>query len=676
MADTSGDGLDGPDPLPLPDDRRVPVVPPSAGGRHVNQVHVAAYPRRRVAMRVVALGEPEALESWCRRAAVGDALVGGFFVTPVGTPLGELWVGGLRAPSVPFDPPSGPRPLVRGGRRAPGAASTAAARLPAAPRGDLLQAGPLLVRGGRAAVRDGDDPEGFSAGQRAVRLGHLRRPPPARRPGHHPPPAAGGGLRRPRRRRGRPHAGRAGVADGGAGRAAAPSTSTAAARPPWSRAARCATRRARPRASRSPAAGLSRRRSRSRPRAASAGAAPPPPRRSRPPGARSPGHAKRRRATTRARWRPAGARSPGSAAASTSADASAASSPGGTSQPARAGEAGSASMNEGGAPASPAIGGHAHGHRLDVDEAEALARRRDGEDVGRRERPRQLRRGRASRRGTPRSPHGDAAATSAGCSPSHSPGAPPHSTSGSGRPSSSRARAWARTSVGISLDPGEAADEQHHRRGRVGQRRELLAARSATAPGRTVGGRPAARVVAEPPEPGGDPLARPRRAGPSNSPRSTPFGTTSTASAGRSSAAVASMRAGSDATSTRAERAAQRRIRSAHARAVVPRRARRRWPSSISSSVPCRWVTTGRSGRRRGERLVHRRQVVEVGHLDVVEHPRAPPGCAATRATRCSDASSPSAGHDAVGRPGPVLVGRVEGRRGAHAGRARPGAAS
>ncbi|HSI29994.1 MAG TPA: hypothetical protein VK951_01580, partial [Miltoncostaeaceae bacterium] len=72
------------------------------------EVHVAAYPRRRVTMRVVALAEPEALESWCRRAAVGDALGGGFFVTPVGTPLGELWVGGLRVPSVPFDPPSGP----------------------------------------------------------------------------------------------------------------------------------------------------------------------------------------------------------------------------------------------------------------------------------------------------------------------------------------------------------------------------------------------------------------------------------------------------------------------------------------------------------------------------------------------------------------------------------------
>lgn len=38
--------------------------------------------------------------------------------------------------------------------------------LVAAPAGDLLQAGPLLVAGGRAVFVDGEDPEGFSAGAR------------------------------------------------------------------------------------------------------------------------------------------------------------------------------------------------------------------------------------------------------------------------------------------------------------------------------------------------------------------------------------------------------------------------------------------------------------------------------------------------------------------------------
>lgn len=126
-------------------------------------VHVAEYPRRGVALRVVALGESEPLESWCRRAQVSDALVGGFFVTPAGAPLGELWVAGRRMPSVPFDPPSGPgRSCVAvDGRRVRLARRR---RLPAAPRGDLLQAGPLLVRRGRPVARDGGDPEGFSSG--------------------------------------------------------------------------------------------------------------------------------------------------------------------------------------------------------------------------------------------------------------------------------------------------------------------------------------------------------------------------------------------------------------------------------------------------------------------------------------------------------------------------------
>jgi hypothetical protein len=38
--------------------------------------------------------------------------------------------------------------------------------LPAEPAGDLLQAGPLLVSGGRSTVGDEADPEGFSAGAR------------------------------------------------------------------------------------------------------------------------------------------------------------------------------------------------------------------------------------------------------------------------------------------------------------------------------------------------------------------------------------------------------------------------------------------------------------------------------------------------------------------------------
>jgi hypothetical protein len=127
-------------------------------------VHVAEYRRRRVAVRAVALERPAPLGEWCRGAGISDALVGGFFVTPHGTPLGELWIGGVLWTSTPFAPPGGPgRSCVAiDGRRI---RLERRARLPAAPRGDLLQAGPLLVRGGRPTVRDGEDPEGFSAGR-------------------------------------------------------------------------------------------------------------------------------------------------------------------------------------------------------------------------------------------------------------------------------------------------------------------------------------------------------------------------------------------------------------------------------------------------------------------------------------------------------------------------------
>ena len=96
-----------------------------------------------------------------REHGVAEALVGGFFVRPDGTPLGELRTGGIARASRPFDAPWGAaRVRARRGRRG---RDRPRRDVPAAPRGDLLQAGPLLVRDGHAVV--GDD-EGFSAGRR------------------------------------------------------------------------------------------------------------------------------------------------------------------------------------------------------------------------------------------------------------------------------------------------------------------------------------------------------------------------------------------------------------------------------------------------------------------------------------------------------------------------------
>ena len=109
------------------------------------------------------------------------------------------------------------------------------------------------------------------------------------------------------------------------------------------------------------------------------------------------------------------------------------------------------------------------GHRLDQDEPERLRDRGQDEQVGGVQRLRQLARGAASRRGTPAGSPTARAAVS-GCSPSHSPGLPPTSTSGSGLPSRASACAWAPDQQRQPLDGGEAADvEQDGRRLRKGQ---------------------------------------------------------------------------------------------------------------------------------------------------------------------------------------------------------------
>lgn len=127
-------------------------------------LYVATHDPERVTPRVVRLRRPVPLEGYCARRGVTEGLVGGFFVRADATPLGELRTRGFVRRSVPFlEPWDEVRACVHvdGGR----VRITARDRLPAAPRGDLLQAGPLLVAHGRAVVADVEDPEGFSAGQ-------------------------------------------------------------------------------------------------------------------------------------------------------------------------------------------------------------------------------------------------------------------------------------------------------------------------------------------------------------------------------------------------------------------------------------------------------------------------------------------------------------------------------
>lgn len=131
--------------------------------------YVASFPVAATRVRVQRLPGLARLEAWCVENGASDALVGGFYVrggetspgpSSTGSPLGELRLGGVPQQFVPFTDPWGDRRAcvsvvdgaVRIARRD---------ELPADPPGDLLQAGPLLVREGRVVT--GDD-EGFSAG--------------------------------------------------------------------------------------------------------------------------------------------------------------------------------------------------------------------------------------------------------------------------------------------------------------------------------------------------------------------------------------------------------------------------------------------------------------------------------------------------------------------------------
>ena len=95
-----------------------------------------------------------------------DALIGGFYVRSDRVPLGELRIGRRQDRF----PARSTRPGTRCGRactRSTGRSRCApASSCPAEPGGDLLQAGPMLIRDGVSLVEPGSDPEGFSAGER------------------------------------------------------------------------------------------------------------------------------------------------------------------------------------------------------------------------------------------------------------------------------------------------------------------------------------------------------------------------------------------------------------------------------------------------------------------------------------------------------------------------------
>ena len=123
-------------------------------------VHVAAYPRQRFAVRVAVFPEAQRLVRWCRRQGVDHAMTGGFFSRADNLPLGETWMRGVRVEAVPFG-----KQWVRkrSALHADGDFLQIAplGKMPMQPRGDLLTAGPALVRDGRSLITPAADYEGI-----------------------------------------------------------------------------------------------------------------------------------------------------------------------------------------------------------------------------------------------------------------------------------------------------------------------------------------------------------------------------------------------------------------------------------------------------------------------------------------------------------------------------------
>jgi hypothetical protein len=125
-------------------------------------VHVAAYPKDTVRPRLLLFSKETRLLEWCKANAVDEALTGGFFLRQHQQPLGETWIEGSRQPYVAFD---APWHTMRGSLSIEAGTTRIGYRhhLPKVPSGDLLQAGPLLVKEGESLVSGDLDTEGFSA---------------------------------------------------------------------------------------------------------------------------------------------------------------------------------------------------------------------------------------------------------------------------------------------------------------------------------------------------------------------------------------------------------------------------------------------------------------------------------------------------------------------------------
>lgn len=126
-------------------------------------VYVVVHPRRATRLRVKCFEEAQRLDRWCATNGRPEAIVAGFFVRDPWRPLGEVRIDGRPVAHEPIADPFGPRRSCV--HVEPGSAVRLAPRgeIAVAPDGDLVQAGPMLVAGGRVVVAGEEDREGLSA---------------------------------------------------------------------------------------------------------------------------------------------------------------------------------------------------------------------------------------------------------------------------------------------------------------------------------------------------------------------------------------------------------------------------------------------------------------------------------------------------------------------------------
>ncbi len=122
-------------------------------------MHVVRHPST-ARVRLARLDPPTPVLEYAEQHGLAEVISGGFFAKPEDVPLGEL----VTPEGNGYLPFRAPYDRVRGALRIGPDRPEIGARHKLTPGGELLQAGPLLVAGGRRVVAD-TDPEGFAATQ-------------------------------------------------------------------------------------------------------------------------------------------------------------------------------------------------------------------------------------------------------------------------------------------------------------------------------------------------------------------------------------------------------------------------------------------------------------------------------------------------------------------------------